>query len=339
MALHVVERPDAEALIRKDLLPEIIQGTVKNSIALSNFRKLRPMPTKETSMPVLNELPTAYWVKGDTGMKKTAHISWRDKTIIAEEIAVILVFPDAVYDDVKNSGYDLIGESIPWVNAAFGKKIDEAIIFGVDKPASWRKSIVDTAIDAGAVITPTGDLFQDVNSGISRVERSGFRPNGILSGVETLGELRGMVDGNNRPLFLSNVNNGANEPYRILGLPVEPVLNDSWNETLAKMLIGDMSQAVYSIRQDLTYKIVTTGSVPDPEDPSKEINLLVQDSFAVRFVMRLGWELPNPISQIAQTEETRSPFSVILPEGTGGGAGAPTTPQSAAAKSSKEKSA
>ena len=35
---------------------------------------------------------------------------------------------------------------------------------------------------------------------------------------------------------------------------------------------------------------------------------------ALRCVMRLGWEIPNPINALNPNEETRFPFASILPE-------------------------
>lgn len=79
--------------------------------------------------------------------------------------------------------------------------------------------------------------------------------------------------------------------------------------------MGDMSQAVYSIRQDLTVKLLDQAVIQDPEG-NIVYNLAQQDMVALRFVMRLGWELPNPINALSPNEETRFPFAVYVPEGT-----------------------
>lgn len=65
-------------------------------------------------------------------------------------------------------------------------------------------------------------------------------------------------------------------------------------ETLA--IVGDWSQLVYSIRQDMTFKIFDSGVVQDPSTGNILYNLMQNDMVALRAVMRLGWEIPNPIN-------------------------------------------
>ena len=63
---------------------------------------------------------------------------WDKKFITAEEIAVIIPIPEAVLDD---SDYDILGRAVrPRVEEAFGKVIDGAVLFDVNKPDSWRNS-------------------------------------------------------------------------------------------------------------------------------------------------------------------------------------------------------
>ena len=79
------------------------------------------------------------------------------------------------------------------------------------------------------------------------------------------------------------------------------------------MIVGDFSQLVYSIRQDVTYKILTEATIVDPSSREIVYSLAQQDMVALRAVMRLGWEIPNPISAYRSTLEDYSPFAVYLP--------------------------
>ena len=76
------------------------------------------------------------------------------------------------------------------------------------------------------------------------------------------------------------------------------------------MISGDFSQLVYAIRQDLTFKLFTEGIVQNP-DGSIAYNLMQNDMIALRAVMRLGWEMPNPINQLKPKKSQRSPFAVL----------------------------
>ena len=118
---NIIDRTGAESLIPTQEANEIIQGTIAQSAVLSRGRKLANMTSKQYKMPVLDMLPIAYFVNGDTGAKKTTKQAWDKKFITAEEIAVIVPIPEAVLDD---SEYDIWAEVKPRVTEAFGKVID-----------------------------------------------------------------------------------------------------------------------------------------------------------------------------------------------------------------------
>ena len=95
----IIDRTGAEALIPTQEANEIIQGTIAQSAVLSRGRKLANMTSKQYKVPVLDMLPIAYFVNGDTGQKKTTNMAWDKKFITAEEIAVIVPIPESVLSD------------------------------------------------------------------------------------------------------------------------------------------------------------------------------------------------------------------------------------------------
>lgn len=317
MAVEPILRPGAEALIAEEQSRTIIQGAIAQSTVLSMMRRLQNMSSKTMSMPVLDLLPTAYFVDGDTGQKQTTKMQWSKKKITAEEIAVIVPIPESVLDDARDSGYDIFGEVSPRVEEAFGKVIDNAILFDVNKPTSWRDGLVTSAIAAGNVVTSTGDLFLDIfgeDGVIAKVEEDGYIPNGVAASVTLRGKLRSLRDDNKNPIFVQNLRESA-APYALDGMPIYFAMNGVWDTTKAELIAGDFSQAVYSIRQDLTVKLLTEAVI---QDANGDIvyNLAQQDMVALRFVMRLGWEVPNPINALNPTANTRFPFAVYQPTGT-----------------------
>ena len=69
MPTNIISRADAEALIQSQLVDAIHQDAPKSSIFMQLARKLPNMSSNKTRMRVLDMLPLAYWVNGDTGMK------------------------------------------------------------------------------------------------------------------------------------------------------------------------------------------------------------------------------------------------------------------------------
>lgn len=308
--VNIIDRTGAESLIPVQESNEIIQGIITQSAVLQRGRKLPNMTSKQYKMPVLDMLPIAYFVNGDSGQKKTTKMAWDKKFIIAEEIAVIVPIPEAVLDD---SEYDIWAETKPRIIEAFGKKIDGAILFGDDKPASWRDDVVTTANTAKSVVTlGTGDNLYDKIMGeegsIALIENSGYFVNGHMADISMRAKLRGLKNANGDPLFKSDMQSGTT--YSLDGSPMNFPNNGSFDKSKALMISGDFSQLVYSIRQDITFKLFTEGVVQNT-DGSIAYNLMQNDMVALRAVMRLGWEIPNPINSIQKDKTKRCPFAVL----------------------------
>jgi HK97 family phage major capsid protein len=311
MAIEMISRTNADPLIPEPVTAEIINSTVADSAVLSAGRRLPNMTSKTQSINVLDMLPMAYWVDGDTGIKQTSHAEWERKKLYAEEIAVIIPIPEAVLDD---SSYNIWGEIQPRIAEAFGKKIDEAILFGVNKPTSFRDSILTTATTAGAVVTQSKDVYKDImgTSGvIAKVEDSGYLPTGALSAVKMRAALRELTDSNGRPLFKTDMQGST--PYAIDGVPMTFPVNGAFDPTKALMIIGDFTQLVYSIRQDINYKVLTEATIIDPSTKEIVYALAQQDMVALRATMRMGWEIPNPVNAFQSDKTKRCPFAVYAP--------------------------
>lgn len=314
MATNITARTDLSGLIPEPVTREIIQGVTEGSAVLKMGRRLPNMTSKTQTMNVLDMLPTAYFVNGDTGTKQTTKMKWDKKKIVAEEIAVIVPIPEAVLDDAD---YDIWGEVRPRLVEAFGKVIDVAILFGMNKPTSWRDSILETCTKAGSVVAATPYIYDDLlaeGGVIAKVEESGYLVNGIMSAIQMRAKLRGLKDKGGSPIFKTDMQGAT--PYALDGSPMYFPRNGAFDASKALMIAGDWSELVYSIRQDITFKIFDQGVVQDPSDNSIVYNLMQNDMVALRAVMRLGWEIPNPKTAYNDTMSKYCPFAVYAPAGT-----------------------
>lgn len=306
-----ITRTDAEALIPVQESRDIIQGVVEQSAVLQRGRRLQNMTAAQYKMRVLDLLPLAYFVNGEGGSakKKLTNMAWKNKFIYAEEIAVIVPIPEAVLDD---AGYDIWGEVRPRLVEAFGQKIDSAVLFGVDKPQTWRDDVVTTATNAGSIVTLGSDLYDSIlgeDGVIAKVEESSYFVNGHMADISMRAKLRGLKDTTGQPVFKSDMQTGTN--YTLDGSPMNFPRNGAFDKSKALMISGDFSQLAYSIRQDITFKIFDQGVIQDPVTGEILYNLMQNDMVALRAVMRLGWEIPNPINAMVRDEEKRCPFAVL----------------------------
>lgn len=312
MPVNITNRADAEAIIREQVVSNIFQDAPKHSVFLSMAKKLPNMTSNQTRMRVLDFLPTAYWVNGDTGMKQTTRQAWDNVFINAGELAVIVPISDAVLSDAE---FDIFGEVTPRVMEAIGQKVDAAVIFGDNRPAEWELDIISRARQAGNNVSPaTGkdyyDLILGENGVFAKVEDDGYGVTGALAPMNFKSKLRGLRDTTGQPIFKSNMQDVAR--YSLDGAPITFPENGAFYANIAQLVVGDFSQAVYSIRQDITVKILDQGVIQDPDTKEIIYNLAQQDMTALRIVFRMGWALPNPATRLNE-DRTGCAFAYLEP--------------------------
>ena len=307
-----ISRANAEALIPEDVSREIIQRVPEQSAIMRLARRLPDMSRSQRQMPVLSSLITAYFVTGDTGLKQTSEVAWTDKYINAAELAVIVPIPEAVLSDTD---YDVWGEIRPRITEAMGLAFDRAVLYGTNAPADWPTSVVTGATAAGNTVTLGNgvDLYEDImgtGGTLATVEADGYMVTGHIGAMSMRSQLRGLRDANGVPIFVRTMN--AATAYELDGAPVEFPMNGGVNPALSLLISGDWSQLVYALRQDITYKVLTEAVIQDAAG-NIIYNLAQQDMVALRAVLRLGWQLPNPVNRLQPTEANRYPFAVLLP--------------------------
>lgn len=318
----IIDRDDASALIPEEVASEILGTIAEDSIVMNFGRRLPNMVRAQVRQPVWTQLPQAFFVNGDTGMKQTTGAAWDNTYINAEEIACYVVIPDSVRDDAD---YDILQEVRPGIVSAIGKVVDQAVLYGINAPTSWPDPIAIGAAEAGHVVTvgDVGDLYDDLlgeGGVLSLIEEDGFMANGHVAALRMRAKLRGLrekdVDGNatGMPIFVSSRMDAGRTTYSLDGEDLIFPRNGAIDPNRSLLISGDWSQLVWSIRQDLTYKVITEGVITD-SDNNIIMNLAQQDSSALRVVFRMGWALPNPINLVNEDEGTRYPFAVYEPVG------------------------
>ena len=312
MAVNITDRSAVEALIREQIVSTIFQDAPKQSAFMGMARKLPNMTSKQTRIRVLDFLPTAYWVDGDTGMKQTSQQAWDNVYLTAAELAVIVPIPEAVFDDAE---IDIMGEITPRVNEAIGQRVDAAIIFGDNRPREWQADIVTLARQAGNNVSPSAgkdyyDLTLGENGVFSKVEDDGYAVTGAIAPTTFKSKLRGLRDTNKQPIFTHSMQDSSR--YALDGVPLQFPENGSFMTDIAQLVVGDFSKAVYAIRQDVTVKILDQGVIQDPSTKAIVYNLAQQDMVALRVVFRMGWALPNPATRLDE-DRTGCAFAYLEP--------------------------
>lgn len=299
---------------------EIIQAIPETSATMSLFRRVT-LSRRTARLPVLDALPVAYWVNGDTGLKKTSRQVWANVSLIVEELAVIVPIPEAVLDD---SEFDVWGEVKPRIAEAFGVALDQAILFGVSQPTGIATTvpggIVTQATAAGNDFVrgsiSTQDITVDIGGegGVMQlVEDDGFDVSGFAARKGLKASFRGLRDDNGQPILQQSMTDTLADLY---GEPIKFVGYGGWDADAADLIAGDFSMGILGVRQDITTKVLTEAVLTDAGSPPQIIfNLAQQDMVALRAVGRFAFAVANPVTQAQAVEADRYPFAVLRPAG------------------------
>lgn len=299
-----ITKSDVGALIEDQVVKEIFEGAQKQSKALSLFRRLPNMSSDKTKLRVSDALPLAYFVDENTnnGRKNLTKAAWKNVYITAEELAVIVPIKENLLNDAD---VDIWAEIKPQIETAIATTIDAAVFRGVGAPQSWGSGILSAIISKGKAIEETSKgLYSDINDVMTAVEESGYDVTAILGGVGLKGKFRMMTDTTGQPLNTTEIGSVRREFLD----------NGAWDKTAATLIAGDFSQAVYSIRQDVNYKILDQAVIQDPTTGEILFNLAQEDMVALRVTFRMGYAIPNPVNVLDGTDN-RYPFAALVPEG------------------------
>jgi HK97 family phage major capsid protein len=304
----ILDRTDAGATIPREVA-QVITGDIAQQSTVLALGTRVPTTTRDSRIPVLTQAPEAYWLTSETGegsLKQTSKAKWSQEALVAEELAVIVPIPDNV---IADSGFDLWGALRPLFARACARAIDLAVIWGVNKPASWTSPhLVASAVMAGQ------QVFEDINDGVKSllqaaqlVGEAGYSPTGA---VLRHGYQYKLATQRTDALTANPIGAASPFPQMIAGLPIrpDPVV---WYDTDEHALVGDWRKVLIGMRQDLRVEFFNTGVLTD-QAGNITVNLLQQDMTAARVTMRVGYHLAYTVTNTADTPSLAdSPFAIV----------------------------
>lgn len=301
-----ISRADALALISEQDMGELWQDAAKQSLALQTFRKVR-MTKQQAKVRVLDALPAApgggAWIDGDTGRKPTLDMGWANKFLQAEEIAGIVPIPENVLDDAD---MDIWGEVRPRIAEYVGYHLDLAVFLGINAPASFGDSLYEGAVAAGNVLDLSNylalgtqaqgyDIGGAFSETIGLVEDDGFSANTIWTKRSIKRRMQNLRDGNGNLIYSESLRNNESVP-QIWGVDTYMADNNSLAaDANLNALVGDRSRAVLGIRQDIEFKFLDQATLTDGAGKVL-VSLAEQDMIALRFKMRAGFTVADPVT-------------------------------------------
>lgn len=309
-----------EALVPTPVSAQIIQELPAASAILSRARNVR-MSALTQRQPVLSVLPQAYFLNSagtpggaDFALKSTTQQQWKNVSLVAEELAVIVPIPLAYLDDAQ---VDIWAEVRPRIVEALGIAIDGACLFGVNRPTTWSTDIFTAATAAGNTVTAataSGANGPDLGVALTQqgvqLVKQGYAINGFVTAPGFGWTLAGYRSPQGLPIYQPNTDGtpGGN----LYGFATSEAKNGAFDATKAALIAGQWDNAIIGMRQDITVTMHTDGVIQDASG-AIVLNLMQQDSAAMRVVMRLGFATAAPVTALGAKKGTYYPFSVMNP--------------------------
>ena len=262
-------------------------------------------------------------------MKQTTSVQWDNVYLNAEEMAVIVPIAKTLLDDLD---YDFWTQVKPKVTEAFGVALDEAIFFGNGAPSTFPPAIVTAANSAGNLLvvgaTAGKDFLDDINSAMGLVEADGYDVNGFWARKQVKAKLRGMRTTTNAFILngddtgpQASVNTGSLFGEKIV-FSNAGLVEYGTGATGYSMVMGDWTQGMLAIREDISMEMFDTGVITDNgSPPTIQFNLLQQDMVALRVIARFAFAVPNPVNRQQPTTASRYPFAALQQKAATGGEG------------------
>jgi HK97 family phage major capsid protein len=271
-----------------DVSREIIAKTQEASKVMQLARQIE-LPGRGAAINVITSDPEAAWV-GETAKKPVSNPGLATKVMRAYKLAVIVPFSNEFRRDVA-ALYDACINRLP---GALGSKFDNTVFGGTQAPGSDFDTFAN--VTAQEIKTNTYDGLVAADTDIAT---HGGIVNGYVISPQGRGILLGAKDGDERPLFINSVAEGAIP--MILGARVEqskaayiPGNASASPAVPAKVgFVGDWTQAMYGTVEGVVIDFSSDATLDLGE--GETINLFQQNMFAVRAEIEVGFRADTSV--------------------------------------------
>ena len=237
------------------------------------------LPGRGMSMPVITGDVSADWIAESTE-KHVGKATYSLKTMTPYKLAVIEIFSDEFRRDLP-ALYAELARRLP---AALGRKFHYTVLQGTAPGTGFDVLTNSTAVSIDA--DAQGNVYQKLVGVVETLGADGFDLTGIAASAQAQAALLGAVDGQGRPLFLTDITAGSGVG-RVLGAPVVKAKQAYVAGSPATIAFaGDWTQARYGIVDGINIAISDQATV---NDGTNQINLWQRNMFAVRVEAEVGF--------------------------------------------------
>jgi HK97 family phage major capsid protein len=270
-----LNRGSGSIVLPEAVSSEILGKVLETSVVQRAARRI-DLPGRGTAVNVITGEPAASWV-GETEAKPVSNGAASTKILRPYKLAVIETFSNEFRRDLP-ALYNALASRLP---NALAKKFDTTVFHGTNPGSDF-----DNLSGASAHVLD----YDGMVAALSALGASGYDMNGIIVSPQGEAKLLGEKDGDERPLFISNLQ-AEGGIGSVLGRPVfksKAAYLDTTTDVLG--FTGDWTQAIWGQVDDVTVKISDQATLTVGEDT---VNLFQQNMFAVLAEIEVGFRISD----------------------------------------------
>lgn len=263
-----------------EISSEILQKTQEESVVMRLGRQM-PLPGNGVIIPVITGDPEAAWVD-ETAKKPVSNPQLTQKKMQAYKLAVIVPFSNEFKRDYAGL-YSALVKRLP---LALASKYDATVFGNVAAPGENFDTFANC----------TGqEIGTDAYAGLVAADTDIATHDGILNGFalspQGKGVLLSATDGNERPLFINNVAEGAIPMILGARTLVTKAAYKSGTPNLVG-IAGDWTQAIWGTVEGVKVDLSDQASLTINNEV---INLWERNMFAVRAEIEVGFRADTAV--------------------------------------------
>lgn len=288
---------DISGQVPPEFSNQIISEATQASAVLSLANRI-PMGTGVLQFPVPHAFPSAGFVSAPGGAKPWTDLALSNEVITAEEIAAVISIPDTMVDD---SSINLWNYARPLLAEAIGATLDNAVLWGVDAPATFPAGgIAAYANDIAAGI----DAVDTINQAMSSVENEGLQVTGSAADISVRGALRGVRDAS-QALLLGTTQVNGRSVDTLYGVPITYVPFSA--DRQGDFVTGAWRYLMLGVRQDIRYAMSTDGVILNP-DGTVAVSAFQNNVTLMKVWARFGAVIVKPVTR--RNPDGANPFAI-----------------------------
>jgi len=266
-------------------LANSIWANIQNKSAIIPFLNKMPMGSATLALNAVDEDLVMSWVSTEGGAKTVSNETYKQVTLTAYELAVVVTITDILLEDANIE-----------MDAHIRGEIEDAVVAALEQSylgyydgTPFAQTISGDCPAAHTIAFGTGDdLLVDISNALGCIEEDGFQDNIGFAAHPTLkARLRNLRDDNGLPVFQPA---NAKEPATLFGYPIRFSRNMLTQDSPAgrELIVGDWNHGFEGIRGGIRYDITDKATVTLNGEP---VNLWEHNKHAIKLWVRRAFRI------------------------------------------------